>query len=382
MIYRLLKDLPGDGYCLISRGDYRQEGYTRKLPGKYYHLPDFELKPDGSTGLIKQLKIIAKILLRILLIPSILWRARQIAAILEEEKCEALIACTGDDLFSLPAGYLASRMAGRPFYAYMFDYYSVVWVDPISRTFARLVEPIVVKGAAGIIVPNEFLGAALQRHYGVTPILIRNPVDVADYEAVPDDRAFGAGEEIRIVYTGDIYGAQFYAFRNLLKAIELLGRPELKLHLYTAQSPHDLEVRGIAGPVVYHAHQPLSAVPAIQRQADILFLPLAFTSSYPPEFINTSAPGKMGEYLAARRPILVHAPPDSFLVGYFRQHECGLIVDKNDPTSLAEGIEGLIDDASLRQKLSERAWDRAKFDLNARQARTAFAGLLKIGLPT
>jgi hypothetical protein len=49
--------------------------------------------------------------------------------------------------------------------------------------------------------------------------------------------------------------------------------------------------------VVRHPHIPQSRVAAILRQADVLFLPLAFRSPIQ-EVIRTSAPGKMGEYLA------------------------------------------------------------------------------------
>lgn len=166
------------------------------------------------------------------------------------------------------------------------------------------------------------------------------------------------------------------AFRNLVSALKLLDRPDVKLHLYTPDCPEGLAKRGIGGPVVFYPHLALAAMPKIQQDADILFLPLAFNSLYP-EVIMTSAPGKMGEYLAARRPILVHAPPESFISWYVREHGCGVVVDREDPAELARAVESLANDAGLRAEVSARAWERARTDFSVLASQAAFARLLK-----
>ncbi|HYE16131.1 MAG TPA: hypothetical protein VD968_16960, partial [Pyrinomonadaceae bacterium] len=104
--------------------------------------------------------------------------------------------------------------------------------------------------------------------------------------------------EVRIVYTGAIYEAHYDAFRNLLAALERLGRPEVKLHAYTTQRAEEMAGRGIGGPaVVFHPHLSVAEMPGVQRRADLLFLPLAVESPYP-DLVRTSAPVKFGEYLA------------------------------------------------------------------------------------
>ena len=108
----------------------------------------------------------------------------------------------------------------------------------------------------------------------------------------------------------------------------------------------------------------------------------ARVSSPYPEVMRTSAPGKMGEYLAAQRPILVHAPSDSFLAWYFREYECGLVVDEGDPKKLARAIERISTDAALRQRLSARAWERAQCDFSISTAQSRFSELMKVRLPT
>ena len=121
-------------------------------------------------------------------------------------------------------------------------------------------------------------------------------------------------------------------------------------------------------------------MPEVQQKADLLFLPLAFEAPFP-GLIRTSAPGKTGEYLAAGRPVLVHAPPDSFLAWYFREHDCGLVIDENNPARVAEAIERLLTDSSLQQRLSANAWRRAEEEFSLQAARSAFARVMKLDLP-
>jgi glycosyltransferase involved in cell wall biosynthesis len=378
IIYRLLKNLSPDDYCLISRQEIKENGnnYSRKLPGNYYHLPpEFETTGGELSGMARWTRRF-KVLLNTVFGLGILLRGRRITKIARRERCDAIVACTGGDLLDLPAGYLASRRLGVNFYAYVFDDYLYVW--PKMRRFAARLESFLMKRAAGVITPNEFMRNELHLRYGINPVVIRNACDVTEYEGIQAESPKGDAAP-RIVYTGAIYDAHYDAFRNLLRAVELTKQAELKLHLYTAFPLAELRANGIDGPIVYHEHQSVSTMPGIQRQADILFLPLAFSSPYP-EMIRTSAPGKVGEYLAAGKPILVHAPPDSFVAWYFREHECGVVVDEQDPRKLAEAIDGILTDRAFREKLSRRASERARVDFDVQIARRRFAELMKIDL--
>lgn len=375
VIYRLLQNLDAEDYCLISSAPSAESssagnGYTGQLPGRHYYLqPEFRFRRGHRFGL-KYLREFVNASL------NVGARGRQIAKIARREKCEAIVACTGD-LIDLPAAYLASRLAGVPFYLYMFDYYAYQFIEPERGLIARLLEPIIAKRSRAVIAPNETLRDDLHNRYGIEAAVIHNPCDLSNYEALPGDSRRWQEDGLRIIYTGAIYDAHFDAFRDLIAAIEMLGREDVKLHLYTAQSPDALAVEGICGPVVFHEHQPACAVPAIQREADILFLPLAFNSPYP-EVIRTSSMGKLGEYLAARRPALVHAPKDSFVSSYFRRHECGLVVDQSDPALLSQAIDRLSRDAGLRERLSANAWRQAVSDFSVTKARSNFAALLKL----
>lgn len=373
MIYQLLRDIDPDRYCLISSHNLNASQAIQsstRLPGRYYQLSTaLELKRGYRFGLgfVREAVNISV---------GSLARARQIARIVKQEKCEVVVSCSsGVDLLDMPAGYLASRLAGVPFYAYLFDTYAHMWAPHHLPGIGRLLEPYLLKRAARVVATNELLQELLASRYGIKSIVIHNPCDLSQYE--DDQHKFQERHdgEIRIVYTGAIYDAHYDSFRSLITAIESLRRPGLKLHLYTSFSRETLAAHGIRGPVVYHEHLPFSAMPGIQQAADVLFLPLAFHSPYP-ELIKVSSPSKVGEFLSARRPILVHAPPGSFLSTYFRREGCGLVVDEEDPAKLAAALELILSDRDLQQRLSARAWERARADFSLTSARARFSELL------
>ena len=120
VLYRLLRTLDQDSYCLISRQNYDSEIFRRdsasRLKAQYYHLPT-----ELEIGWLSRLGLFA----------MEAWlqtyqRARRISRILKREQCNAVVACTGD-LYDLPAASLASRWTGVRYYAYLFDDYIYQW---------------------------------------------------------------------------------------------------------------------------------------------------------------------------------------------------------------------------------------------------------------
>ena len=429
LLYRMFKDLNPDDYCLLSDRNYEEETHppsqgssavgsttaTPRLPTRYYRLPTSSpglgdkieedsardgspltaksgsglesplaksirsrmpgwLKPQAARKLINDWRTARRLIREVL--RDGLRRAHYVKHIVKREKCGAIVACSGDP-FDLLAGYLASRVARVPFYAYLFDDYRYQWKHTPYRYLAQLIEPFVLRGAEGVLVLNEFLADEYRRRHRIEPVVIHVPFEIPEKIEDGGPAPWPVHEgEIEIVYTGAIYHAHYDAFHNLLAAIDQLGHPGVKLHLYTAQSGEDLEREGISGPIVHHGHIASSEVFEVQRRADILFLPLAFSSPIP-EVVKTSIPSKTGEYLASGRPILVHAPADSFVSWYFRKHECGLLIEQSDPKMLAKAIERISKDAHLRRRITKNARASAEDDFSLTSARGKFLELLR-----
>jgi glycosyltransferase involved in cell wall biosynthesis len=370
VIRRLLNTVPPEQYCLISREDYSNSAkkgqYIGELPGRYYHLPQGgQIPGDIRFPMVRRANILM----------SILVRGWHIAAILKREHCAAVVVGTGD-VVDPPAAYLASRLTGIAFYLHLFDDYTYQWTDAVNREMARWFESLMFKQVSGVIVPNEFLREEIRRRHGLVAHIVRNPCEVVDIDL---DHAHLAPEadEKQIVFTGAIYHANLGALRRVVAAIELLGLPTVRLHLYTAQSSELLAREKICGEhVVYHRHVPPDQVVEAQNSASILLVPFTLDSIIP-EVVKTSAPGKFGDYLASGTPILAFVPADSYVGWYLREYNCGLVVDRDDPLALAEAIRRLVQDQELRKTLGRNARLRAKTDFTAEQARGALLQLLE-----
>ena len=360
ILYHLLRHFEPGGYCLVTGFHYELPGLvidrTRILPANYYVCPEkFLIGPGNRWGLAR-----LAIIMSVVGIPHL---AYQYYRIIRREKANGVVACSGYLTF-LPAARLAARWAGVRFYPFVMDYYRYQFLHPLQRRLAGMFEPWILKDADGVFVLNEHLQDTYQARYGVSSIVIRPPVDMEDYGPY-EWRPWTCGNTVQIVYTGSIYEAHFDAFRRLVEAIRLLDQASIELRLYTNQRAEALAAEGIVGDFVHLDYVVTDQVPAIQRRADILFLPMAFSSPFP-EIIRTTAPGKSGEYMAAGRPILVHAPPDSFLSWYYRQHDCGLVVDREDAGALAKGISQLLEYQALAERLARNAYRQAMLEHEAK----------------
>jgi glycosyltransferase involved in cell wall biosynthesis len=366
ILARLLRGFSTDDYVLVRTMNLSfvdDDAYEQPLPAKTFRLPETFVPagPGASWG-----RLGARSLARTL------WsRARGIVRIVRRERCSAVVACSGGDMLDIPAGWLGARLARVPYYPYFFDRWSQQSMgSPERRRFAERWERRIVAGADAVIVPNEFLARELEHSLGARTAVVHNACAVPDDVGAPPP----ARDPAQIAYTGAVYAANHDTFRNLIASLSRLPRAS-RIDIYTAQTAADLETAGIVGPVRRHAHLPADEIRRVQADADILFLPLAFDSPFP-SLIRTSSPGKMGEYLAAGRPILVHAPPDSFIADYFRRHGCGVVVDRLDPDELARRLDELLTDDALRHRVSAAARARALADFDIRCARAEFARTL------
>jgi glycosyltransferase involved in cell wall biosynthesis len=299
-------------------------------------------------------------------------RAAEISESIRSDHVAAVVGCTGTPI-DVPATALAAQELGIPFVGYLFDDPVYQWPAGPYRNFSAWQEMSWSARAAAVIVPNEFMAEEFNRRTGHLPHIIRNPVNLAAYLKIKPPSAIDRATK-RIVYTGSIYHAQVDAFRNLVEAIGTSRGYEI--HIYTSQSQGVLDKNGIDGKaVVHHPHVDIQSIPQIQKNADILFLPLAFHTDTQ-EVLRTSAPAKLGEYLAAGRPILVHAPRRSFAAHYIQYNNAGLVVDQPDPSALKAALELISTNRKLQQTLIENA-TKLSHDYDSGHVKNLFWSLIE-----
>ena len=291
-------------------------------------------------------------------------RGWRIALILRRERCGGVVACTGD-LIDLPASMLACRALRLPLVAYYFDDYVAQWSwAPAAFARSQRFEPLILQTARHVLVPNERLAACVAQRSGTRPMIIRNPAWTDEVPELPQ----AAGDPrapCRIVYTGAVYHVNYAAFRCLIASFAELADVQPELHLYTAQDPAQLAEEGIHGPGVHlFSHVDPGKAWARQREASIAFMGFAFDDGVA-AIVQTSAQGKLGDYLASGVPILAVAPPGSFLIDYLREHACGEVVERLDPHAVALAIRRLAGDAGRRETLVTNALASARREFAA-----------------
>jgi len=137
---------------------------------------------------------------------------------------------------------------------------------------------------------------------------------------------------LEIVYTGGIYPGRrdpSPLFRALASMPEGAGR--VRVHFYGTNPQHVLPLAaaaGVRGQVLVHPHVPRAEAVALQQCADVLLL---MQWNDPREHGNL--PGKLFEYLGARRPILGLGLESGVPATIIRTRAAGCFT--NDPARIA-----------------------------------------------
>jgi glycosyltransferase involved in cell wall biosynthesis len=368
MLGRLLSGVAPDRYVLIGLAGFHcpEVGVTttRALPAPRRLLPrEWRLRGAGRLG-----------------VPQWDWRfrlrqrARRLARLIEQERPDTLVACSGE-LMNIPAAVLAAERTGVRLVAYYFDDYPFQWLTDAERNFGASWEKRLIAAGGTIVVPNELLRDEVERRGSTRTALVRNPL--------PDDPGSdppltwpASSTGFTIAFAGAIYHAHADAFTNLLAAMERASSLDTRLRILTAQPEADLAALGLlGGRVERHGHVPEAQVLRALREADLLFLPLAFHSAIP-EVIRTSSPGKLAEYLASGRPVLVHAPADSFPAWYARRNACAFVADRLEPEALAGVLREIAADPARTREVASRALTCARRDFAPDQSRRALLAAL------
>ncbi len=261
----------------------------------------------------------------------------------------------GNDIL---AAYLLHKILKLPLSIYFFDCYSAAQSSLIRKKLAPIIEKYAIRSAKAVFVMSEALNDHYKNMYGVESVVLPHPVDLEKYEEIIVEETIMVSKKEKVVYTGMIYEAHYDAVKNMADSVDEMD--DVEFHIYTRRDYDALKKRGIIGKnTVYHGLVSEKDIPRIQKEADVLFLPLAFDSPYP-VIIRTASPGKLPEYLAAARPILVHAPKDSYISWYARKNGWGHVVDVLDREKLKEAIKKLIYDKQYCERMIEAAKITAK----------------------
>lgn len=373
-LYNLFSLFPPDSYVMLTSAnaiDPRSAATGSWLPGKYVY---FDRKEGGAvpgmespgeerdrvplrrrlSDWIERVPCLGKALLSalylVLNLPKIIHTARRV---IREDGITRLLGISDQGL-ALLGTFLVHKMSGIPYSLYLFDLYRGNDLACFNRCIARVLEPRLIRNAEGVIVTNEATGEFLRRRYGGSFRLgiVHNSAFPEDFEGI---RTPPSGKPpYRILFTGYVYWAQEGAVLNMIRAMDLLRDLPVEFDLYCPRPTASIRKAVTKRPNVRLTSAPQSEMPRVQCGADLLFLPLAWGTGAP-DIIATASPGKFTDYLASGRPMLVHAPDYSYVARYSREHDVGIVVDRNDVGALAGAIREFLQDPSCGNRYVKNA---------------------------
>jgi glycosyltransferase involved in cell wall biosynthesis len=192
---------------------------------------------------------------------------------------------------------------------------------------------------------------ALRDDYGAEAEVLLPASDAQPATADPGS-APGA---LRVAFAGALNFATIPGIDLLVEALQSPALSKIKWSLdLTGAWPKDLRQFGWDDERVHaHGWPPQQEMHAVLRQADVLYLPYSFDQAQL-RFVQTSFPSKLADYLAAGKPVLICAPPESGVVPYAREGGFAELVDRPDKDLLAAALVRLATSPEHRQRLAAR----------------------------
>lgn len=298
----------------------RALGGNEKIAAKGYDI--------GGRGFLRKLKGLADVYKAVTNVPDaqIGWfppAVKKGRELIKEWKPDVIYA-SGHPLTSLLVAASLSRWSGLPWVAELRD----LWADnPYNKIFrlrnmldSWLEHRTLTSARALVTVTPGFVKALTDKYPGKPVTLALNGFDTEDYQT-PSHSTFESGY-VHIVYTGLLYEGKRDP-EKLFQAIESMGEDasRFRIHFYGRNMSFlwgMLDKRRVKDCVEIHDPVPYAESVSLQKAADILLLILW---DDPEE--ESVIPGKIFEYMGARRPIL-SINGRGHVAGFFVGRELGI----------------------------------------------------------
>ena len=353
-------------YNLLSKPNDLDYGILTRYPGYYWNVSmddDLRLPCAYYYSYVIGPNIIRNTYLKslfnlaeLILIPTTILKG--LLLLKRHRYTKIVVVVNTNSVHFFISAYIISKFANVDLYLYITDACDGYMRNSVHLLFNKLFEKRIFKYAKKIFGMSEYLKRHYEGKHSVSLVVLNQSVDISKYsDCDKTDLNTGKNKDVyrdkkkyTIVFTGVVSNAQFDCITDLVDVVNDC-KGILKFELYTPTSIADLDKNGIRESNYVHlSYADKRDIPQIQKRADILFLPLAFKSHHK-TVIRTAAPTKIGEYLAAGRPIVVYAPGYSFLASYARKNKFAMVIDAKNKAELLKGIKRIVSDPDYRREL-------------------------------
>ena len=356
LMHRLLSGYPMERLTVACSAGLMPRATGTLLPCR--HVPLFQTTGTGRWGLgrIKQLVDVAAF-------GPMVWSLERL---LRESQSEAVLTVAHGMMFI--AGVLAAKRAGKPSVVVVHDDWP--WFIRYHTWIPRAVSPAIfgftLRRATHVYAVSEGVREWLQNDFSIES---ETQLPCAEPRTLPP--ASPRHEPtLRIVFTGSSSASSISGLGLLREALRAGAVGEdWTLDLYGV-AERDLACLGCQDArVSAHGWGTQEQVHVAMAGADLLLAPFGFDAESRQLGIR-SFPSKMADYFAARKPVLVCAPPESSIARYIRQWDCAELVDEPSAQAMAKGLHRLATSQDRRRHVVQRGEEafRANHDVNRQRA--------------
>ena len=256
------------------------------------------------------------------------------------------------------AAYYLSKLTGIPLVTYMHDLWSENISDPFEKKLATRYEPKLMHHSEIIYAITDKAKDFYHNKYKIENIVVLphsiDPNFGVDYpEEINNEIAkefLASSKYIKLVFVGAIYKMNSDALHFITKAIH---GSKFKLLLCTTTPKKSLIKLGMLNNNVVSTMTNRSDAWSIQKQSDIILIPLSFNSIK--HEIETVFPTKVLEHLLAKTPMLSVSPNYSFLHEDIAKHDYSATLTELKADQLLNVLDILTKDKYLKKTLVDNA---------------------------
>ena len=295
-----------------------------------------------------------------------------------------IVIAESPPLFVGAVGFIISNMKKAKFVFNVSDLWTDSAIDlgmlknSILIGMAQRVENFLYRKADLITGQTQGIVDKIQSRVNNRPIaLITNGVDQAHFGQAADQyanrrRNGSPVKRFSIGYAG-LHGLM-HDLESVIEAADLLRAYEDVFFVFYGDGPRKEKLIQLAKEarirnIVFYPPQPVGRMPEIFGSFDAMVIPLKRLG-----VLKGAIPFKMLEAMAAALPIVLAGEGEAEKL--VRDAECGIVVEPENPKSLAEGLLELYHNESCRRRFGENARDYVLQHYDQRQISTKFAHLL------
>jgi len=239
------------------------------------------------------------------------------------------------------------ELLGLPMISLVWDapefHFNMVEVDRFNRKWLLDCFTRSLRGSERVGVCSEAFQREYEATYGAETVLLQHAMNRqagSSAHRTRNDDAWVLG------FCGSPYAAS--AWKALFSALDSVGwciggrRVLIKLlsssfTLRSVHSPRNIEYLG------WHSDE---AAVDILSTCDALYLPHPFEPAMR-DFTRLSFPSKVTSYLAAARPVFIHAPDYSTLTPFFEKYPIGVCCESLEPNDILRDMQSLVTDPQV-----------------------------------